>query len=119
MNESTRLVLLKNLESKVELKKQDLRTAIDEGADNMAELMKGLAILTGVLLVVYLIFQARSGSSKADNKMSSRFAGRMAPLLSMALQKGAAIFMGEAIDKLVDYLATKDKHDNQEKDHDS
>ena len=119
MNESTRLVLLKNLESKVELKKQDLRTAIDEGADNMAELMKGLALITGLLLVVYLIFKARSGRSNHDNNLGNKFAARMGPLLSMALQKGAAIFMGEAIDKLVDYLATKDKHDNQEKDHDS
>jgi hypothetical protein len=107
MNEPNRLALIEELEAKVTLKKNELRIAIEEGADNMVELMKGLTILVGLLLLLYLIFQTTAGRSGSGNTLSDRFASRLSPLLSVALQKGAAIFIGEAMDKLVDYLAVR------------
>ena len=111
MKKTEKAELINKLELVVEVQKKELRSAIDEGADNALELMKGMAVLVGVLLIVYLIIQARS-NKKSSKKLKSRLSSRMEPLVSLALQKGATLFMEEATSKLVDYLsAKKDKEE--------
>lgn len=106
MNREEKVVLINKLESIVESRKDELKLAIDEGADNAMELIKGMAILSGVLLIIYLIFQAKSGK-RSSNKLNSRLATRMAPLITRALQRGTTLFMEEAASKLVDYLSSR------------
>ena len=116
MNESQKVVLVNKLESIVETHKQELKSAIDESADNAVDLLKGLAILSSILLIVYLIYQAKSGK-EASNKLSSRLNARMAPLITKALQKGTTMFMVEAMDKLVDYLSSRQHKEETDKGH--
>ena len=111
MKKTNKAELINKLELVVEAQKKELKTAIDEGADNAIELMKGVAVLAGVVLIIYLIFQAKS-NKKSSKRLKNRLSSRMEPLVSMALQKGASLFMEEATNKLVDYLnAKKDKEE--------
>ena len=116
MNESQKVVLVNKLESIVEAHKQELKSAMDEGADNAVELLKGIAILSGILLIVYLIYQAKSGK-ETSNKLSTRLNARMAPLITKALQKGTTMFMEEAMNKLVDYLSSRQHNEATDNEH--
>ena len=114
MKKTNKAELINKLELVVEAQKKELKSAIDEGADNAMDLMKGVAVLAGVVLIIYLVFQAKSNKRSTKN-LKSRLSARMEPLLSLALQKGASLFMEEATSKLVDYLdAKKDKEETAE-----